>query len=122
MSSLREIKVPPLGESITEATIARWTKKPGEAVVSDELLVELETAKITLDVTASESGVLSEIRNPVGSIVGVGHVIGIIDAGAKTSPTPAPEANVAPVQIIPTTQVSPVPSMSPKSQSSAAPF
>lgn len=89
MATQREIKVPPLGESITEATIARWTKKPGEAVQADELLVELETDKITLEVTAPEAGVLSEIKNPVGSIVGVGQVIGMLEAGTQAGAQPA---------------------------------
>lgn len=93
MTSQREIKVPPLGESISEATIARWTKKPGEAVKIDELLVELETDKITLEVTASEAGVLSDIKSPVGSVVSVGQIIGIIEAGATAiAQAPAPDA------------------------------
>jgi len=55
---MSEIKVPPLGESVTEATVGSWHKKQGEAVSADELLVELETDKITLEVTAEADGVL----------------------------------------------------------------
>lgn len=120
MSSLREIKVPPLGESITEATIARWIKKVGEAVTTDELLVELETDKITLEVTASESGVLSEIRSPAESVVGVGQIIGIIEAGAQASASPttsAPEAISAPAPQV--ASISPIPA---KPQPSSAPI
>jgi len=56
-----DIVVPTLGESVTEATIAQWLKKPGEAVARDEPLVELETDKVTLEVNASEAGVLAEV-------------------------------------------------------------
>lgn len=86
MATMREITVPPLGESIKEATIARWVKKAGDQVQEDELLVELETDKITLEVTAQESGVLSEIKNQVGDVVTLGQVIGSIEAGAQAQP------------------------------------
>ena len=56
-----EIKVPPLGESVSEATIAKWHKKEGEGVSQDQLLVELETDKVTLEVNAASSGVLAKI-------------------------------------------------------------
>ncbi len=120
MSSLREIKVPPLGESITEATIARWTKKPGEAVTMDELIVELETDKITLEVTASESGVLSEIRSPIGSVVGVGQVIGIIEAGAHGSASPTTPAHEVVSASAP--QVASISPIQPKPQTASAPI
>ena len=107
MTSQREIKVPPLGESITEATIARWTKKPGDAVQADELLVELETDKITLEVTAPEAGILSDIKSPVGSVVGVGLIIGIIEAGAKVI-TQSAAAPVTPPVSTPAPQAAPV--------------
>lgn len=77
-----EIRVPTLGESVTEATIAKWLKKAGDAVKADEPVVELETDKVSLEVPAPTAGVLSEILVEVGSDVEVGTVIGRIEAGA----------------------------------------
>src|SRR5579871_2315460 len=77
-----EIRVPTLGESVTEATVARWLKQPGEAVARDEPVVELETDKVTLEVPAPEAGVIGEIRAAEGSNVPVGAVLGIIADGA----------------------------------------
>ncbi|WP_374449152.1 biotin/lipoyl-containing protein, partial [Stella sp.] len=85
-----EIKVPALGESVTEATVARWLKKAGEAVKQDEPLVELETDKVTLEVNASAAGVLTEIVQPEGATVEVGALLGTIDAaGSPAKPAPA---------------------------------
>jgi 2-oxoglutarate dehydrogenase E2 component (dihydrolipoamide succinyltransferase) len=82
-----EIRVPTLGESVTEATIAKWLKKAGDAVGADEPVVELETDKVSLEVPAPSAGVLSEILVEVGSDVAVGAVIGRIDAGdGKAAP------------------------------------
>jgi 2-oxoglutarate dehydrogenase E2 component (dihydrolipoamide succinyltransferase) len=84
-----EIRVPALGESVTEATVAKWLKKIGDSVAVDDPLVELETDKVTLEVNATAPGTLSEIAVPEGGNVGVGGVLGLIgDAGAK-SPAPA---------------------------------
>jgi 2-oxoglutarate dehydrogenase E2 component (dihydrolipoamide succinyltransferase) len=77
-----EIRVPTLGESIAEATIGRWFKKPGEPVKADEPLVELETEKVTLEVNAPASGVLSEITIKEGETVSVGALLGQIGEGA----------------------------------------
>lgn len=82
MSDNQEIKVPPLGESVNEATIARWTKKPGDTVTMDEVLVELETDKVTLEVMAPASGVLQSIAQPQGATVMVGNILGVIEKGA----------------------------------------
>jgi len=90
-----EIKVPALGESVTEATVARWLKKPGEAVAIDDPLVELETDKVTLEVNAAVPGVLAEIRVPEGTNVAVGSVLGVIGDGAAR-PAPAKPAAAAP--------------------------
>jgi 2-oxoglutarate dehydrogenase E2 component (dihydrolipoamide succinyltransferase) len=88
-----EIKVPTLGESVTEATIARWLKKAGDAVSADEPVVELETDKVSLEVPAPTAGVLSEILVDVGNDVSVGAVIGRIEAGAAAAaPKAAKEA------------------------------
>jgi 2-oxoglutarate dehydrogenase E2 component (dihydrolipoamide succinyltransferase) len=90
-----EIRVPTLGESITEATIGRWFKKPGEPVKADEPVVELETEKVTLEVNAPASGVLSEITVKDGETVSVGTLLGRISERA-----PAP-AEVKPVEAKP---------------------
>lgn len=85
-----EIKVPTLGESVSEATIAKWFKKEGDAVAQDEPLAELETDKVTMEINAPAAGVLKSISSPAGSTVSVGAVIGQIDVGAKgASPAPA---------------------------------
>ena len=90
-----DIVVPALGESVTEATVAQWLKKPGEAVARDEPLVELETDKVTLEVNASEAGVLAEVLADEGANVEVGALLGRIDpdgAGRKAAePAPEPE-------------------------------
>ncbi len=77
-----EIRVPTLGESVTEATIGRWFKQPGDAVKADEPLVELETDKVTVEVPAPSAGVLSEIAVKDGETVAVGALLGSIDAAA----------------------------------------
>src|SRR5437764_11716899 len=88
-----EIRVPTLGESVTEATVAKWLKQPGERVARDEPLVELETDKVTLEVPAPEAGVLGEIRAAEGSNVPVGAVLGTIaDGAARPHPNPPPLA------------------------------
>ena len=78
-----EITVPTLGESVTEATVAKWFKQPGDAVKADEPLVELETDKVTVEVNAPASGVLTEHSVKVGTSVSVGALLGKIDVGAK---------------------------------------
>ena len=81
-----EIRVPTLGESVTEATIGRWFKQPGEAVKADEPLVELETDKVTLEVNAPTAGVLGEQLAKEGQTVGVNAVLGSITEGAAAAP------------------------------------
>lgn len=78
-----EIKVPPMGESITEATIARWLKKQGESVTIDEPLVELETDKVTIDVSSPVTGVLTDILIHEGETVHVGTLIGRVTEGTS---------------------------------------
>ena len=72
----KEIRVPALGESVTEATIAKWFRKAGEAVKADEPLVELETDKITVEVPALEAGTLTSRAKGEGDVVAVGEVLG----------------------------------------------
>ena len=92
---MAEIRVPTLGESVTEATIGKWFKKPGDAVAVDEPLVELETDKVTIEVPAPAAGVLAEIAAKDGETVAVGALLGQIKEGAgdrayaeQTSPAP----------------------------------
>jgi 2-oxoglutarate dehydrogenase E2 component (dihydrolipoamide succinyltransferase) len=87
---MAEIRVPTLGESVTEATIGKWFKKPGDAVAVDEPLVELETDKVTIEVPAPAAGVLSDIAAKDGDTVAVGAVLGQIKEGAGAAPAKAP--------------------------------
>src|ERR1700757_4300107 len=91
---MTEIRVPTLGESVTEATIGRWFKKAGDPVAVDEPLVELETDKVTIEVPAPAAGVLGEIAAKDGETVAVGALLGQIrnGAGAPAAKAPAPSA------------------------------
>ncbi len=97
---MTEIRVPTLGESVTEATIGRWFKKPGDVVRADETLAELETDKVTLEVNAPAAGVLAEIVAKEGETVQPGALLGQIapgGAGVAAAPSaPAPAAKPAP--------------------------
>src|ERR1700747_2143148 len=79
------IKVPARGESVTEATIARWLKREGEPVKEDEPLVELETDKVNIEVPSPAAGVLEKIEVPQGGTVGVGSVLGQVSEGATAA-------------------------------------
>ena len=85
---MTEIRVPTLGESVTEATIGKWFKKPGDPVAVDEPLVELETDKVTIEVPAPAAGVLGEIAAKDGETVAVGALLGQITEGAAGAPAP----------------------------------
>ncbi len=92
-----DITVPTLGESVKEATVARWFKKVGEHVEMDEPLVELETDKVTVEVNAKAAGTLAEIKVPEGENVAVGALLGSIgEGGAATAAKPAPAKTEAP--------------------------
>ena len=99
-----EIKVPVLGESVVEATVAKWMKSAGEAVGADEAIVELETDKVTLEVPSPVNGVLADIVAKEGDTVGVDALLALVEEGAaptakpaaKTAPAPAPTAAPAP--------------------------
>ena len=121
---MAEIRVPALGESVTEATIGKWFKKPGEVVAVDEPLVELETDKVTIEVPAPAAGVLADIAAKDGDTVAVGTVLGQIKEGAAGAAKSAPAAASA------TPSASPPPAQSapaaaskeaPKPVTSAAP-
>jgi 2-oxoglutarate dehydrogenase E2 component (dihydrolipoamide succinyltransferase) len=93
---MADIRVPTLGESVTEATVGKWFKQPGDAVAVDEPLVELETDKVTLEVPAPAAGVLSEVAVKNGDTVAVGALLGQIKEGTGATPkTPAPAARPA---------------------------
>jgi 2-oxoglutarate dehydrogenase E2 component (dihydrolipoamide succinyltransferase) len=99
MHMTTEIRVPTLGESVSEATIGRWFKKQGDTVKADEPLVELETDKVTLEVNAPASGVLAEILAKDGESVGVGALLGqIAGAAAVSSDAGKPAAKSVAVQ------------------------
>ena len=83
---MADIRVPTLGESVTEATIGKWFKQPGDAVAVDEPLVELETDKVTLEVPAPAAGVLSDIAVKTGDTIAVGALLGQIKEGAAAAP------------------------------------
>ncbi len=88
-----EVRVPTLGESVTEATVATWFKKPGDAVAMDEMLCELETDKVTVEVPAPAAGVLTEIVAPEGTTVGVAALLAqIAEGAAAAAPAAAPAA------------------------------
>jgi 2-oxoglutarate dehydrogenase E2 component (dihydrolipoamide succinyltransferase) len=87
---MADIMTPTLGESVAEATVARWTKKAGDAVRKDEILVELETDKVSLEVAAPSDGTLSEINAEEGATVGPGAVLGKITEGAAAPKAAAP--------------------------------
>src|SRR5919108_83563 len=90
-----EIRVPALGESVTEATVGQWFKKPGEAVQADEPVVELETEKAAVEVPAPTGGVLGEIRVEQGTAVAIGTVLGTIKEGAAKESAAAAKPELA---------------------------
>jgi 2-oxoglutarate dehydrogenase E2 component (dihydrolipoamide succinyltransferase) len=96
---MTDIVVPTLGESVSEATVAKWMKKAGDSVRKDETLVELETDKVSVEVSAPEGGVLSEIVASEGTTVGIGAILGrMAAAGAQPSVPPAASRQELPAQ------------------------
>jgi 2-oxoglutarate dehydrogenase E2 component (dihydrolipoamide succinyltransferase) len=93
---MADIMTPALGESVSEATVARWAKKPGEAVRKDEILVELETDKVSLEVAAPADGVLESISAEEGATVEPGAVLGRVKEGAAAAAPAAAPAPAAP--------------------------
>jgi 2-oxoglutarate dehydrogenase E2 component (dihydrolipoamide succinyltransferase) len=84
--SIQEVKVPQLSESVAEATLLEWKKKPGDAVKADEILIEIETDKVVLEVPAPASGVLTEILRTDGSTVVSGELIARVDTACQRPP------------------------------------
>ena len=99
-----EIRVPTLGESITEATVAQWYKKPGEAVSADEPLCELETDKVTIEVPAPSAGVMGDLAVEDGATVEVGALLGEILEGTGASAIASSPSNDAPLSTPPEPQ------------------
>ena len=95
----KEIRVPVLGESVSEATIAKWFKQTGDAVKADEPLVELETDKVTVEVPAPVSGKLASIAAEPGSTVNVGALLGSIEEGAAGAAPPVKKLEAAPAKM-----------------------
>jgi 2-oxoglutarate dehydrogenase E2 component (dihydrolipoamide succinyltransferase) len=96
MSTLIEVRVPQLPESVADATLVAWRKQPGDAVTRDENLVDLETDKVVLEVPAPASGVLRELKASNGATVTGGQLLAVIEEGATASPTsPAPVTSPA---------------------------
>lgn len=123
---MADIMTPALGESVTEATVARWTKKAGDAVRKDEILVELETDKVSLEVASPSDGVLSEITAEEGATIEPGALLGKVTEGAaaapkangaKSAPAPAPAPEPAPE---PVKAAAPAPAPAPASAKAAA--
>src|SRR5690606_9671305 len=93
--AITEVLVPQLSESVSEATLLNWKKQPGEAVEADEILIEVETDKVVLEVPAPSAGVMKEIVKGDGSTVTSGEVLARIDTEGKAA-APAAEAEPAP--------------------------
>ena len=106
-----EVRVPTLGESVSEATVANWHKAPGDSIAMDEPLVELETDKVTLEVNSPVTGAISEILAPAGANVEVDALLCTIAEGAAT-PAPAPKL-AAPAATAPTPQAAAPATVSP---------
>jgi 2-oxoglutarate dehydrogenase E2 component (dihydrolipoamide succinyltransferase) len=112
---MTDIRVPTLGESVTEATIGKWFKHPGDAVAVDEPLVELETDKVTIEVPSPAAGVLGEIAAKDGETVAVGALLGQIrdGAGAAAPAKPAPKPERTPAPAAPAAAAPPPPAAKP---------
>jgi 2-oxoglutarate dehydrogenase E2 component (dihydrolipoamide succinyltransferase) len=117
---MADIMTPALGESVTEATVARWTKKPGDAVKKDEILVELETDKVSLEVASPADGVLESIAAADGETVVPGALLGTVTAGAAASAA-APKA-AAPAAPAPVAPPAAAPAPAPAAKAEAAPL
>src|SRR5690242_3400366 len=111
---MTDIVVPTLGESVSEATVAKWLKRAGDAVRKDETLVELETDKVSVEVSAPEAGVLTEIVAKEGATVQIGALLGHLGAaGARIAAQPAAAA--------PQPAAAPPPAAQPAAQPTAQP-
>ena len=105
-----EVRVPTLGESIVDAVIARWLKHEGDTVTQGEALVELETDKVNVEVTADQDGVLQKISRQEGETVAVGEVLGVIGEPGRNAPAPVV---VSVTFFVPPALTPPAPTVSP---------
>ena len=119
---MAEIRVPALGESVTEATIGKWFKKPGDVVAVDEPLVELETDKVTIEVPAPAAGVLTDVTVKDGDTVAVGALLGAIKEGAGAAPTKAPAQPAAAAPQAAPPAAPPKPAAAPKAPGAETPL
>ncbi|MFV0474666.1 MAG: biotin/lipoyl-containing protein, partial [Pikeienuella sp.] len=115
-----EIRVPPLGESVTEATVAKWLKKAGDAVAADEPLVELETDKVSVEVPAPAAGRLDEILAQEGETVGRDALLAMLTAGAAGAEAPAPKEAAPEAAPAPKAEAAPKPAEAPAPKPAAA--
>ncbi|RZJ37981.1 MAG: dihydrolipoamide succinyltransferase, partial [Brevundimonas sp.] len=116
---MADILTPALGESVTEATIGKWTKKAGDPVKKDEVLVELETDKVSLEVVSPSDGVLAEIKFAEGDTVAPNAVLGVVSEGAAAAAAPAaPKVEAAPAPAA--AETAPAPAAAPAAASGAA--
>ncbi|WP_341538394.1 biotin/lipoyl-containing protein, partial [Sinorhizobium medicae] len=115
-----EIRVPTLGESVSEATVGTWFKKVGDAIKADEPIVELETDKVTIEVPAPAAGTLSEIVAQAGETVGLGALLGQIaeGAGAAAAAPAAAEKKPEPVAAAPAAAARPATAAAPQTSTS----
>src|SRR6187551_1924435 len=104
-----EIRVPPLGESLVDAVVGQWLKSEGDAVSRGETLVELETDKVNLDVTAPEDGVLGRIDRQEGDVVKVGDLLGMV--GDSTGAASSNGAQAAVAEPVPVAEPEPAPAV-----------
>src|SRR5688500_10516017 len=103
------IVVPELGESVVEARVAKWLKQPGDAVAAGDALVELETEKIDLEVSADRAGVLRDIKYQAGADVKVGEVLAVLEEAAANGSQAQAPAQVPEVRTVPTVPKGDVP-------------
>src|ERR1700753_3618128 len=98
-----DLVMPKLGESITEATVLKWYKKPGDAVKQDETVLDIATDKVDSEVPSTTAGVITELLYKENDVVPVGAVIARVDAGDAAAPAPVQQA-AAPVPVQPAAQ------------------
>jgi len=108
-----ELKVPPVGESITEVQIGDWLKAEGESVSRDEILVKIETDKVTVDLPAPTAGTITQIKAKKGTVCQVGEVIGYMEEGAAAAKAPAPAAAAPAPSPSPAPAPAPAPAVAP---------
>src|SRR5688500_7814372 len=115
-----ELKVPPVGESITEVQIGDWLKAEGENVSRDEIIVKIETDKVTVDLPAPATGTITQIKVKKGAVAQVGDVIGYMEEGTGAVAAKAPSAPPPVAAQVPNPPVAPAPAAAPPVNEAAA--